>query len=280
MPEPVVVGLDGSGRSLRALMWAAHDASLRKAPLRLVNVLPRHEMGFPYSRFDAAEDRGGEIIDEAYTLAGHAYPDVEISSATPSGAPAAVLLGEAEHADALVLGAKGHDVGNITLGSVALQVVGHAACPVVVVGHMPVGYRLIVAGTDGSPDARAALAFAFEQADMRSYRLHVITAVAAQHHAAPGTLERLPEERATEVGRDLEQQIAPLRERYPGVDVTAQVLGKVPTEALADASLRADLVVVGSRGKGGFHGLALGSVSHKLLHLAACPVAVVHALRA
>jgi nucleotide-binding universal stress UspA family protein len=288
MTAPVVVGLDGSGRSLRALMWAAHNASMRHAPLRLVHVLTVPEISFPFARHEAAEDRGREILGEARTLAGHAYPDVEITAEMPSGSGAQVFLDvsaapvfleESDRAALIVLGAKGHDLGDTMLGSVAQQVVGHARCPVVIVGHVPAGHRAVIVGTDGSPDARAALEFAFSEAAMRGYRLQVITAVGEPHHAPPGIEPPDLDEPLAQVHRELEEQLEPLRTRYPELEVIEHVRPQRPVDALADASLRADLLVVGSRGRGGFHGLALGSVSHKLLHQATCPVAVVRAPR-
>jgi nucleotide-binding universal stress UspA family protein len=289
MVAPVVVGLDGSGRSLRALMWAAHNASMRGAPLQLLHVITVPELSFPFSRYEAAEDRGREILGEAKTLAGHAYPEVEITTEMPSGptAPlpvdvsaAPVFLEKSDHAALIVLGAKGHDLGDTMLGSVALQVVGHARCPVVIVGHVPAGHRTVVVGTDGSPDARAALEYAFDEAAMRGYRLEVITAVGEPHHPPPGI--ELPDidEPLAEVRAELKEQLDPLRARHPDVEVTEHVRPQKPIDALSDASLRADLLVVGSRGRGGFHGLALGSVSHKLLHQATCPIAVIRSPRA
>ena len=167
MTAPVVVGLDGSGRSLRALRWAAHEASLRGAPLQLVHVITVSELSFPYSRHEAAEDRGREILGEARRLTGEAHPDVEITAEMPSGSAAEVVLDKSDRAALIVLGAKGHDLGDTMLGSVALQVVGHARCPGVIVGHVPAGHRGAVVGTDCSPEAQAALEFAFGEAAMR-----------------------------------------------------------------------------------------------------------------
>ncbi len=284
MVSPVVVGLDGSGRSLRALMWAAHNASMRGVPLHLLHVITVPELSFPYSRHEAAVDQGREVLGEARTLAGHAFPDVEITAEMPSGPTAPlpvdvsavpVLLTASDHAAVMVLGARGHGVGDALLGSVAFQVVGHARCPVVIVGHVPAGHRSVVVGTDGSPDARAALEYAFGEAAMRGYRLDVVTAVGEPRHAPPGVEPPDLDEPLARVHSELQEELEPLRARYPGVDVTVHVRPQEPVRALADASQRTDLLVVGSRGRGGFHGLTLGSVSHRLLHQAACPVAVV-----
>lgn len=281
MADPIVVGVDGSGRSLRALMWAAHDARLRGSPLRLVHVLGRYHHNIPYSaprRWEEARDRGLLVVDEASAIVRDAYPDLDLSTdVIASGAPAETLRAESERAETLVLGAKGEDLGNLMLGSVSLQVVGHAECPVVVVGHVTTGHRRVVVGTDGSPDARAAVAYAFHEAALRGAELQVIAAWAPTYPLATHEVAPDPAEEEARHHSDVEEQLAGLRGQFADVTIHTDVLRDSPSSALARASQWADLVVVGSRGLGGFHGLALGSVSHKVLHLATCPVAVVRA---
>jgi len=282
MTNPVVVGVDGTGRSLKALMWAAHRASLHQGPLRVVHALPRYEGDFPLfppGRFEEAEDRGRELMEEATSLVREAYPEMDIVTEMPMGTPARVLLGEAEHAHAVVIGAKGEDIGNMLLGSTALQLVGHAACPVVVVNHVTTGHHLVVVGTDGSPDSIEALTFAFGAAALGKSRLQVISALGLPQGWPAHLLRPLPEddEEVAKRRQEVENQLAPFREEYPDVEVELAVHRVGPLHALATASHRADLLVVGSRGRGGFHGLAVGSATHKLLHMAGCPIAVVHA---
>ena len=281
MTEPVVVGVDGSGRSLRALVWAAHSAALHHCQLKIVHVLPRYEYDlpfFPEGRFAEAAKRGTGIVAEAAAIAREAYPDLEVTSALPSGkAPAKVFLEEAEHAHAVVLGAKGEGgFGNLALGSVSLQVVGHAASPVIIVDHITTGHRRVVVGADGSPHSTAALAYAFQAASLRKARLLVLHAWSMPHQPEPPVLiDPDPDEIAKKHQHELEEQISGLRKQYPEVEVTEDLLRDAPIPALTRASDRADLLVLGSRGRGGFHGLALGSVSHQLLHYSACPIAIV-----
>jgi nucleotide-binding universal stress UspA family protein len=73
----------------------------------------------------------------------------------------------------------------------------------------------------------------------------------------------------------METSLAHRRERFPGIEVVAEAVPGRPVRILSGASARADLIVVGTRGRGGFAGLLLGSVSHALLHHAHCPLAVV-----
>ncbi len=280
MTRPVIVGVDGTGRSLKALMWAAHRASLHQVPLRVVHALPRYEGDFPFfppGRFEEAEDRGRGIVEEATALVREAYPDMDIATEMPMGTPARILLDRSQDAHVVVIGAKGEDIGNLLLGSTVLQLVGHAACPVVVVNHVTTGHRLVVVGTDGSPDSTEALGFAFGAAALRKARLQVVSALALPQGWPTHLLRPLPEdnEEVAERRQEVENEIAPLREQYPDVTVVLDVHRVGPLHALATVSHRADLLVVGSRGRGGFHGLAVGSTTHKLLHLAGCPTAVV-----
>lgn len=280
MTKPVVVGVDGTGHSLRALMWGAHRASLHQVPLRIVHALPRYEADFPLfppGRFEEAQHHGREIIEEATFLVREAYPDLDIITEMPMGTPAHVLLAGSDDAHVVVVGAKGESISNFLLGSTALQLVGHAACPVVVVNHVTTGHHLVVAGTDGSADSTQALAFAFGAAALRQARLRVISALGLPQGWPRHLLRPLPEDNEEVATRRqvVEKQIAPFREQYPDVEVELDVHRVSPLHALATASYRADLLVVGSRGRGGFHGLAVGSTTHKLLHLAGCPMAVV-----
>ncbi len=289
MVAPVVVGLDGSGRSLRALMWAAHDASLRGAPLDLLHVVTVPELTFPYSRHEAALERGREIVGEARVLVRNAYPDLEFTAEEPDSpdpvlphhvSAAPVFLEKSGHASLVVLGAKGHDLDATSLGSLAHQVVSHARCPVVILGHVPAGHRAVGVGTDGSPDAHAAVEFAFQEASLRGHRLQIITAVGDEQHTPPGVEPPDVPDLPAPVREQLAAQLDPLRARYPDVEVTEHLRPQRPVHALVDASLGVDLLVVGSRGRGGFAGLPLGSVSHKLLHRATCPVAVARSIPA
>jgi nucleotide-binding universal stress UspA family protein len=282
MTNPVVVGVDGTGRSLKALMWAAHRASLHGVPLRIVHALPRYVADiplFPPGRFEEAQEHGRRIIEEATSLVREAYPDLEMLTEMPMGTPAHVLLAESENAHVVVIGAKGEDLGNFLLGSTALQLIGHAASPVVVVTHVTTGHHLVVVGTDGSPDSDEALAFAFGAASLRKARLQVISAMEYPQGWPTHLLRPLPhdDEEVAKRRQQVENQLVPYREQYPDVEVDLAVHRVGPLHALATASHRADLLVLGSRGRGGFHGLAVGSTTHKLLHMSGCPTAVVHA---
>ncbi|MBA2806906.1 universal stress protein [Streptomyces sp. KM273126] len=264
MTEPIVVGVDGSGRSLRALLWAAQEASLHHRPLRIVHVLPFEPAPVPEPR----------IVSEATAIATQAHPELEVTSAESVGTPAAAFLSESERAHTVTLGAKGRGgFGTVMLGSVALQVVGHAASPVVVVNHVPLGQGRITVGVDGSAHSQAALEYAFKEASLRSTQLQALYAWSPPGGPAP--VSPAQDEADAEYRQALQEWLAPLRHEYPDVEVVEELAHESPVLALARASDRSDLLVVGSRGRGGFRGLALGSVSHALLQYSMCPMAVI-----
>lgn len=279
MTTPLVVGVDGSGGSLRAVVWAAREAGLRGCPLRLVHVLPRWEDDLPYvpPGKPSARARGMGITDEAAAIAREAHPLVDVTVALATGPPTTALLHESREAELLVLGIQGEGgTGNLPLGSVSLQVVGHAACPVVVVGRIPMDHDRIAVGFDGSDDSGTALAYAFEEASVRGCELRVLHAWSMPLPQEPeDVLDVGPDELAAVRRQGLEERLSALRGRHPGVRLAVDMVRCAPVPALFAASGSADLLIVGSRGRGGFHGLALGSVTHALLHQSACPVAVV-----
>jgi nucleotide-binding universal stress UspA family protein len=164
------------------------------------------------------------------------------------------------------------------LGSVSQHLTRHAHCPVVVVrGSRASVRRRIVVGVDGSDASLAALRFAFQHADVVGGTVVALhgRGVAAMNgpwdiDVAPAVAEEMEEAR-----RLLAEAVAGFREEYPNVTVELQPMPMPAVRALSDASTTASLVVVGTRGRGGFVGLLLGSVSSSVLHHAQCPVAVV-----
>ncbi|MEV7782460.1 universal stress protein [Kitasatospora sp. NPDC088351] len=133
----------------------------------------------------------------------------------------------------------------------------------------------MVVGTDGSPHSDSALEFGFEEASLRGARLQVLRAWSMPNPAGTDGAEVDPDEEEARQRSEVDEQLGDLVQRFPDVEVERDVVRGGAAPLLVRASDRADLAVVGSRGRGGFHGLALGSVSHALLHYGICPVAVV-----
>lgn len=263
--EPVLVGADGTDSSATVVSWAAAEAQLRGAPIRVLHVSddPDHD--------DAAADRVRSAVD----LVAREAPGVQVCSEIARGHPASELVRRSTGAQLVVVGSTGRSpLRDALLGSVSSKVATHAHCPVVVVRDS--GGGPVVVGLDNSRHSRAALRFAFEAAALRQTEL-----VAVQVWREPEEIPVIPmtddeiADQDAEARRELSEQLAGWSDQYPAVPVTQIGERGHPVVALTFLGRGAQLVVVGHRGRGGFTGLLLGSVAAGVLHHATCPVAVV-----
>jgi nucleotide-binding universal stress UspA family protein len=281
----VVVGVDGSESALRAVRWAAAEAARRGVPLRIVTAFawieghPVGEIGLGRSYRDIMLDESRRFLTEAAAVAERAVGGLDVEQQLIVGFPTPVLTAESRLARLVVIGDRGlGGVSGLLLGSVATALAAHADAPVVVVRgdeQVPDPRAPIVVGVDGSPVSEAALAFAYEAADALGAPL---TAVHTWRDAAVDlTVAPLLDWDAIEADERvvLAERLAGWSEKHPDVPVQRLVPRDRPARALVELSRRAQLVVVGSRGRGGFAGMLLGSVSNAVLHRAHCPVAVV-----
>ncbi|MGW4409783.1 universal stress protein [Nonomuraea sp. NPDC004702] len=273
MSTHIVVGVDGSVPATGAVEWAAADARRRGLDLRLVHVGPQwlHEANAEHCARLLAE-----AADRARALAG----DVKVTTELLSGNVAGELIRESATARGVVLGSRGlGGFAGMTVGSVSLAVAGHASGPVVVVrapAAAPAEHGRVVVGYDGSQDAQAAMEYAVEQARARGARLHVVSAWQMPVFSPYAvTYNSLIEDLMREETGAARERVVPWREANPDLVVTDEQPCAHPVTALMQAAGSADLVVVGSRGRGGFASAVLGSVSHGVLHHVTCPVAVV-----
>lgn len=288
MTGSVVAGVDGSASSLAAVACAAREAELRGAGLRLVHAFswpaPRTPMDRAVSRPVRAHllDLADRLVEEASVRARAAAPGVEVSGTIRRGAPLTVLEAESRTAELVVVGSRG--LGNfagLLAGSTSVGLAAHARCPVLVVREPADTAGPVLLGVDGSPAGAEAVRFAFDEASRRRARLLALHAwttwntplppppsPALPYANEPGALAAAEE-------RLLAETTAGLCERYADVRVERRAVNGTAREALIGASRTAQLTVVGSRGRGGFAGLLLGSVSQALLHHAHGPVAVV-----
>lgn len=281
----IIVGTDGSDYGRRAVDWAAEEAVRRSRPLRIVYAAAPWLQEIPADpRVGAVRRRllrgGEEAVEEAVAAARARDGDLTVEGRMVPGGAAKALLEQARDASMLVVGS--HGTGAVTgllLGSTAMQVVTHASVPTVVVRRPePALRREIAVGVDGSAPGEVALAFAFEEAALRGARLRALHAWTSPRSAGPGDMLPLVYDAEIVEGDQrnrLEEILATWRNKYPDVETVAEVAHGRPVRVLAGASARADLLVVGTRGRGGFAGLLLGSVSHGLLHQAHAPLAVV-----
>lgn len=278
---PILVGADGTDFSKAAVRWAAREAERRNLPLRVTYVYgwESREPGYGGSYNDPdfihkrAEGVAGTAAYEARTVTRR----LQIDEDPVIGHPAARLLAEADGAELVVLGSRGHGgFASLLLGSVSQRVATHASCPVVVVrGRGDAAEGPVAVGVDDSPVADLVLETAFEQAAGRRCALTVVRAflpvLPLWLGSAPAVEVRTPDQDADERAR-LEEQLAPWRSKYPEVRVDVVLTHDSVAGALVEASKHAQLVVVGSRGHGVITGTLLGSAGLQLLHHAECPV--------
>ncbi|MFB6578481.1 universal stress protein [Streptomyces sp. NPDC056402] len=280
----IVVGVDPDREWHLPLAWAADEAHRRRLPLRLVlAVPPRHDT----HRADetpgqndtpdqiALRRAAADLLEAACDWVRARHPEASVTGELVGGSPAPVLGGAARDARMIVLGSRhlSRTAEFFSAGSLVVPVTAQARCPVVVVGdaeHISQQPPYVVAGIDGSPSATAALAFAFDEADLRGATLRVV------HVWQPPLIALDAEEEALRARHTLlSEATVGLSEKYPDVHVTHEVLTGHPVEELARAAEHALAVVVGRRGRGGYTGMRIGSVVHGLLHRAHCPVITV-----
>ena len=281
--DSIVVGVDGSPAGNFALQWAIERASARHLPMHLVHAfapdLPALGFGAGLDT-DSIRAEGDRLLSSAKARV-HAFDrSIRVSTSCTRGFASRALVNASHQAKMVVVGAHGHGgyFSGTPYGAVALQVVTHASCPVAVVGHGDTGatpFGRVLVGVDGSDYSLLALQEAFDHAEVRGAELIVLHAWQAQRSDDP-TLSAGSDwpayERAQEelVNRAITEQ----RRAHPEVKVIQQVLEGDPVKLLRQRAEEADLVVVGSRGTGGFPGLLLGSVAAGILSRTACPILV------
>lgn len=282
--RPIVVGVDGSPASRVAVDWAARDASLRGVPLKLVQVLnPPVVMVFPevpmppgYLEWQQSE--GQALLDAAKATALEAAPDLEVTTEMVSGPSIPTLVEQSRDAEMLVVGCRGRGaIARRLLGSVSGGLIHHAFGPVAVIHDedptIPHPAKApVVVGVDGSPASVDALEIAFEEASLRGVDLLAVHAWSDDAvFEFPGTDWSTLQEMGEET---LSERLAGWQERYPDVLVRRLVVTDRPAHQLIEQSAEAQLLVVGSHGRGGFAGMLLGSVSTSVVQAAKVPVII------
>lgn len=281
-PE-LIVGIDGSPESEQALAWAAHEAARRSVELLIVNVYDSHgtgratPMGAPLVA-DARTHAEALVADAVATVRGMT-PHVMVRGQVVLGHIAQTLARASAGDATIVVGNRGRGgFTSLLLGSVSQYVALHARGPVMVVRGRPEREDgPVVVGVDGSPESELALQLAFEEAAMRGTGVEAVRAyrlVTSTYVPDAPSLVEDPAERRDAEQEALAAEVAPWAEKYPYVHITCAAIEGSARDVLTERSTSACLVVVGSRGHGGFSGLLLGSVGQHLLHHADCPVLV------
>lgn len=286
MTLPMVVGVDGSEPSLRAVDWAADEAALCGVPLRVVyaSLWERYE-GTSIAEDLAKPDEqvmAEDVVDNAARRARRRQPELGVRVEVLAEEPEYALVRESRSASMLVTGTRGRSgIAEALLGSVSLIVAGHAQCPMVVVrgNHdnqaRSGAHGRIVVGVGEKPAGSAAVRFAFDEARRRGVRVEAVRAwrwparESTDHPLMAGEPARLHEQQAVEA-LDAALQDAP-------ADVAShrRTVEGHTRSVLVDASRDADLLIVGAKRRPGHFGLQLGRVAHGVLHHSACPVVIV-----
>ncbi|GGM77229.1 universal stress protein [Dactylosporangium sucinum] len=277
--QRIVVGYDGSVEARDAVDWAADEAARTGAPLRIVYA---YQLAWPAAAMygqvtevlaTEAEERGDHTVRDIVEHVRRRRPTVEVTGSAVHAEPAPLLLGQAAGTRLLVVGNRGGGgMTNLLLGSISQQVATHARTPVAVVrGRAGTTDGPVVVGVDGSGSTDAALALAFEAAVARGAEVIAVRAYSPPSPAVVPLSAVEADERAA-----LEASLAGWAEKYPGTRLTALLAVGRAARVLVGMSHTAQLVVVGSRGHGGFTGLLLGSVGQQLMHHAECPILIAH----
>ncbi|WP_280241125.1 universal stress protein [Nocardia abscessus] len=286
----VVVGIDGSEHSDLAVQWAAETAARRGRRLLIVHGLDLATTQAVFGMYDLIvpavaqrlREEGAARLACAERLARRVDPELRVDTELSPAHPATLLIERSESAHLVALGAgEGGELAHV--GSTLLAVTAHGHGEIVVVRDTDSEQRIrtdgpVVVGVDGSPAAEAAVGAAFAEADLRG------TSLVAVHGADDFTFRSMSSTMELFPGRELEtaaqlmlaEQLAGWQEKFPEVQVTREVSIVRTRNLLTVWSKSAQLLVVGSRGRGGFRSLVLGSISNFLVQHAHCPVMVAH----
>ena len=280
-----MVGVDGSPASKVAVDWAARDAAMRGVTLTLVHVVssvfaPLSQTPLPTGFGKWQQQKGRECLDDAMRgrrRGDEGHGPVQVRSEMYYSATVPTLVDMSKGAELIVVGSRGHGAIGSLLGSVSAGVVQHAHCPVAVIHDedplMPHPAQApVLVGIDGSPASELATAIAFDEASRRHVDL-----IALHAWSDAGVLDFPGMDWSTMKSSEdevLAERLAGWQEHYPDVKVHRLVVCGHPARQLIEHSEEAQLVVVGSHGRGGFAGMLLGSVSAAVVQSARMPVIV------
>lgn len=276
----MVVGVSRSEASRWAVRWASDEAAWRGLPLHLLHaqdwptgISPQTDAERPEHHWIVAlRAHGEELLESARLLASERHPELEIDTRLAEGRPVRVLRESAENAAQLVLGGRhlAEPQATLMIASKGASLVGHPPCPVVLVPEPEPdtsGSGPVVVGIDGSAACEAAIGFAFEEAALGQVDLQAVEVRRPREADRPDLVE--------ESLLDLSESLAGWREKYPDVRVRHEVLTGDPAQMLSTAARHARCLVIGSRGRGGFQGLVLGSTGRVLVNRCHSPLVVV-----
>jgi nucleotide-binding universal stress UspA family protein len=276
MTNPIVVGTDGSPSAERAVEWAAAEVARRRCGLHVVYAAQPRECGLAFWDVELLTEAGEHFLRRAAELAAKAVPDVPVTTELMFEAPGYALRERAGRAEQVVVGHRGRGgFTGLLLGSTSLALAGRTRCPLVIVrGGTGDERDEVLAGVDLRDEESAqVLEYAFEAAALRGVWVRVVHTWEMPPALFNGAYPVTVRQALTAAQNRLAEAVAPWRARYPDVRVVEETPPGHPVEELVSRSGRADLLVVGCHRHGA--GPHIGSVSHGVIHHAACPVAVI-----
>lgn len=281
----IVVGVDRSPASTAALDWALAEGVRRGRPVTAATAwVDPVTAGYPIGTVlqggsESVEKAAHEIVEEALAEATSRVPGadgLEVHAVTLRGAAPVALAEASRDADLVVVGTRGHTaLSRAVLGSVSSSLLHHAHCPVAVVPEaQPAGRRpaRVYVGVDHSPASQAAMAWAAEHATARGA---VLAPVIVREPS--WSVEAPPGRMGASLAQLEENERRALHDAVPDgvtVPVEPEVLAGHPAETLLALVEPQDVLVLGSRGRGGFKGLLMGSTSTAVSQHSRCPVVV------
>lgn len=279
---PVVVGVDGSEQSDRAVRYAVAEARRRGSGITLVHAV--HETApmaamLPLYSMESLTEVGQRLVDDAERLALDLDPHVDVGTSVKSGGRVGVLVEAGEHASQIVLGHRSRSLASRVLtSSTTTGVAARAHCPVVSVPDCWIpgtDYGRVVAGIDESNASHDAVSLAFGEARRRNAQLVILHAWRLPTAYDDISYSRISaDDWMASAREEMEKTLAPFREVYPEVDVDIDLRHEYAGPALAAATEGADLIVVGRRGHGAPMGIYLGSLARMLIREGRCPVEI------
>lgn len=283
----ILVGVDGSKRNRAAVAWALREAKVRDCELIAayawhLPALVYYAPGYMPIAADETAEEGTKLLHEAIAgVPGHEDVKVEFRVLHGPARPSLSKAADDPGVGLAVVGSSGHGgVPGALLGSVSHGLSHHCPKPLVIVPgtqhgtDVPAPIRRIVVGVDGSPAAQSALRWAAEEASFHGSLLEVVAAWSWTNSTAEMVAEIAPGDSLEVVAREIlhkaVQELGPSEIRLNSITREGQAAA-----VLLDMAEGADLLVVGSRGRGRAAEMVLGSTSHHCVHRATVPVVVV-----
>jgi nucleotide-binding universal stress UspA family protein len=282
----IVVGIDESPAAEVAVQWATRDAELRKIPLTLVHAISPEIATWSGVRLPAGlarwqRDRGRRLADDAFKVVEETSQrggPAEVHSEILSSAAVPTLVDLSKDAELVVAGCRGSGQGpGRQMGSVSSGLLRYAHCAVGIVHEEDPSISNstqapVLVGVDGSSASELATAIAFDEASRRNVGLIALHAWCDADVSGFAGIDWPATESMAE--QLLAERLAGWQERYPDVQVDRIVVHDRPARQLVQRSEDAQLIVVGSRGRGGFAGMLVGSVGETVAEKARVPVIV------